>query len=63
MHITQEFDSYRELKKHLKKICEENTDANGVSVSRSRRAEWGEWFERWELNSSGHPVIIDEGWM
>jgi hypothetical protein len=63
MHISQEFDTYRELKKNLKEILEKNVGADGVSVSRSRRAEWGEWFERWELNSKGQPCLLEEGWM
>lgn len=63
MYITQEFNTYRELKKNLKEICEQHTGADGVSVSRSRRNEWGEWFERWELDSNGKPHITDQGWM
>ena len=32
-----------------------------VNVYRSRRGEWGEWFEHWEL-SNGKPVIVKQGW-
>jgi hypothetical protein len=62
MYISQEFDTYRELKKHLKRLCEINRDADGVSVTRTRRNEWGQWFEYWELNSKGEPYIVKEGW-
>lgn len=34
-----------------------------VNVYRSRRGEWGEWFEHWQLNSEGKPVIVKEGWL
>ena len=42
------YATYKELKKNLKKHLLENLEAN-VVVSRSRRGEWGEWFEYWTL--------------
>lgn len=59
--ITKQFNTYKELKKELPEICEKNIDADGVSVVRSKRGQWGEWFERWE-NVNGVPTIIKEGW-
>jgi len=34
-----------------------------VRVSRSRRGEWGEWFEYWGFNAERKPVINKQGWM
>ena len=61
-YITKQYETYRELKKDLKEICKQNIDLDGVSVIRSRRGEWGEWFEYWKLNQNGKPEIIKEGW-
>jgi hypothetical protein len=49
-----------ELKKHIKEhldICIETH----VTVYRTRRGEWGEWFEHWVLDD-GKPVISNQGW-
>lgn len=55
------FPTYRELKKQLKNIMKEYRVPE-VCVSRSRRGEWGEWFEYWHL--SGNKLIKGrEGWM
>ena len=35
---------------------------NSVFVSRSKRGEWGEWFEYWAM-SNCKPVITKQGWM
>ena len=58
---TKYYKSYRELKKDLKNILEVNIDDEGVFVVRSRRGEWGEWFERWKL-IGGKPTIVKQGW-
>jgi hypothetical protein len=42
-------------------ILEDSIDEY-VSVYRSKRGEWGEWFEHWQLDSNGKPVIIKQGW-
>jgi hypothetical protein len=55
------FDSYRELKKKLKDYLQ-NSREDTIHVSRSRRGEWGEWFENWIL-SGDKPRKIKEGWM
>ncbi len=62
MYVVKQFDTYRELKKALPSILEESQDVY-VSVSRSRRGEWGEWFENWQFNGERKPVIIQDGWM
>lgn len=59
--ITKRFDTYAQLKRSLKAILISNLDEYAF-VSRSRRGEWGEWFEHWAL-VNGKPKIIKEGWM
>ena len=62
MYIVERFKTYRALKKALPEILAKSQDVY-VSVSRSKRAQWGEWYEHWQLNSERKPVIIEEGWM
>jgi hypothetical protein len=58
---TIRYSTYRELKKNIKNHLEENEESI-IPVSRSRRGEWGEWFENWQL-IDGVPTIIKQGWM
>ena len=58
---TTSFDTYRELKKNMKLLLQRSND-NEVFVSRSKRGEWGEWFEYWQM-SNNKPVIFKQGWM
>ena len=60
-NVIEKFKTYRELKKHIKKMCNENIDVDGVAVYRTRRGQWGEWFEHWDLDSNGKPYIKKEG--
>jgi len=61
-HITKSFNTYAELKKALRDyILHNHIGKNEVFVTRSRRGEWGEWFEKWEL-INGKPTIIKKGW-
>lgn len=55
------YPTYAALKKDLKKHLDANLEAQ-ICVSRSRRGEWGEWFENWKLEN-GKPVIVKQGWM
>jgi len=57
---TIQYPTYRELKKNIKKHLQENLESI-ISVSRSRRGEWGEWFENWTLVNDV-PTIIKQGW-
>lgn len=59
--INKRFNTYAELKKNLREMLNESIN-DVVSVSRSRRGEWGEWFEKWEL-VNGKPTITNQGWM
>lgn len=58
---TVRYKTYRELKKNIKKHLEDNLEST-VSVSRSKRGEWGEFFEIWTLHN-GKPEIVKSGWM
>jgi hypothetical protein len=60
-YFTLWYKTYRELKKDIKRVLEECYE-NEVSVCRSRRGEWGEWFEIWGLNSQRKPFIKKQGW-
>jgi hypothetical protein len=54
------YETYRELKKHIRQHLEDAIEWP-VSVVRSKRGEWGEWFEQWQL-INGVPTIVKEGW-
>lgn len=54
----EHYKTYKELKKDLPKLIKENEE---VVVYRSRRGEWGEWFEYWTL-TDGKPTISKQGW-
>ena len=56
-----QYPTYKELKKNLMKHLLENLE-NQVAVCRSKRGEWGEWFENWTL-VNGNPQIVKQGWM
>lgn len=55
------YSTYAELKKRIKDAVR-NSDDGEVFVSRTRRGEWGEWYEYWTLRK-GKPKIDREGWM
>jgi len=55
------FSTYREVVRNMKLLLERSND-NEVSVSRSIRGEWGEWFETWR-RVNGKPTIVKQGWM
>ena len=55
------YPTYQKLKSDLKNILPKCPD-NKTTVFRKRRGEWGEWFEKWELQN-GKPVKTKEGWM
>jgi hypothetical protein len=61
MTIIERFKTYRELKKKLPAILEDSV-GNCVSVYRSKRAQWGEWYERWGLDTNKKPIIRHQEW-
>ena len=56
-----EFNTYAELRSNLKKYLDESPEPY-ISVYRSRRGEFGEWYEHWALGVNGKPKIIKSGW-
>ena len=58
--ITNVYPTYARLKYSMKALLNASFD-ECVYVVRSRRGEWGEWFEHWQL-VNGKPTIIKEGW-
>ena len=59
--VYMEFIDYRILKRSMVDLFNEHV-GNEITVSRSKRGEWGEYFEIWSL-VNGKPKIIKEGWM
>ena len=59
--ITKEYPTYAELKRNIEQHLKDNIGDDPVFVVRSRRGEWGEWFENWEF-VKGKPTIVKEGW-
>lgn len=60
--ITKTFKTYAELKKALKDyILYNHIGDDYVSVNRSRRGEWGEWYEKW-AQINGKSTIVKQGW-
>jgi hypothetical protein len=61
-YTTKRFKTYTELKKALKDyILSDHIGNDKVFVVRSRRGEWGEWFEHWDI-VDGKAKIIKKGW-
>ena len=58
--IINVYPTYAKLKKSIGAILDKSHDGCAFVV-RSRRGEWGEWFEHWEL-VNGVPTIVKEGW-
>lgn len=58
-----EFPSYASLRKKLQYYIEESWDGR-VRVTRTRRGEWGQWFETWVLHPiKNKPIIHKQGWL
>ena len=62
-NITKSFNTYAELKKALRDyILDNHIGDDEVFVTRSRRGEWGEWYEKW-IKVNGVPTILKQGWL
>lgn len=60
------YPTYRELKKHIPTIFEKYKDRWGdklteLHIFRSRRGEWGEWYEIWKPYGNKYK-IVKQGW-
>lgn len=53
--------TFRELMKILPEYIK-NSDENQITTFRTRRGEWGEFYEKWEL-SNNKLVCVKKGWM
>jgi len=60
MSIVNEYPTYAKLKRSMRALLNASFD-EFVFVVRSKRGEWGEWFEHWTMEN-GEPTIIKEGW-
>lgn len=60
-YITNVYPTYAKLRGAMKAMLNASFDER-VEVSRSRRGEWGEWFEVWEM-VGGKPKITKQTWM
>ena len=57
------YEDYATLKKNLTKLINKSWDST-VCVTRTRRGEWGQWFERYHgLNEKGKPNKVKETWL
>ena len=56
----RDFDTYPECLREAKKLLKSG-ELTEIHIFRSKRGEWGEWFEIWELQG-GKPVKKKEGW-
>ncbi len=57
------FDTYNLLLKEMRAMMHDSMD-NIISVTRTRRGEWGQWFERWQLDpDTKKPTIIKQTWL
>lgn len=55
------YQNYKTLLKDLPEVFRHSSDGI-VTVYRSRRGQWGEWFEKWHM-AGNKPQIFKEGWM
>lgn len=60
--INEQYPTYAKVKSELKSLIKKSNEKI-VRVYRSRRGNWGEWFEHWSLNHNNKPTIIKQGWM
>jgi len=57
-----EFKTYRQLLKELPSLFKE-TGKQVITIYRTRRGEWGEWFEKWTTTAKGDLSLIKQGWL
>jgi len=62
VNVTKRYNTYDDLEKDIRKYITESYDGK-VYINRSRRGEWGEWFEYWFIRYDGKLKIEKQGWM
>ena len=58
------FNFYKTYHNHLKPAIRQlfrDFNIDEVTVYRSKRGEWGEWYEVWKLEND-KAVIVKQGW-
>lgn len=55
-----EYKNLRKLRKDMRRQITQSIDGE-IHVARSRRGNWGEWFEVWDM-CAGKPRLLREGW-
>lgn len=58
--VRVEYACLPELRRNMKSLLQRAVDGE-VHVARSRRGQWGEWFEVWD-SFGGKPRLVREGW-
>lgn len=61
--VDKTFLTYAKLRSAMKAMMNDSID-NIVDVTRTRRGEWGQWFERWSINENNNKLKkIKETWL
>lgn len=57
------FDTYSKLRSSMRAMMADSVD-NVLIVTRTRRGQWGQWFEHWHIDESTNKLIkTKEGWL
>ena len=61
--VDKTFPTYTKLRAAMKSMLVDSIDGV-VRVTRTRRGEWGQWFERWAINENNNKLEkIKETWL
>ena len=61
--VTETFDTYAKLRSSMKAMMDDSID-DVIRVTRTRRGEWGQWFEVWERNNHTNKItIVKQTWL
>ena len=58
--VSHTLPTYEEVKRKMNHFMDDSIN-NNISVYRSRRGQWGEWWEHW-CSVKGKPTIVNQGW-
>lgn len=62
-NVDKTFPTYAKLRRAMKAMMSDSID-NVIGVTRTRRGEWGQWFERWAINEQTNKLEkIKETWL
>jgi hypothetical protein len=57
------YDTYAILRSKMKALMADSID-NVLTVTRTRRGEWGQWFEEWHIDEYTNKLTkVKEGWL